>query len=189
MVSSDTGNSDGLSSHGNFCTNWCIAYFPAVQTYTALYKTQHDKKKTIHVSKSKIKSKTKYVKQHLIPRITSLRGYFGILSPIGIRWSVGTYEFLVFGVEGEVPERRGRGAHHPVSLYRQQVHDDRQPLLLPHLRADLLRRLKPEVKPQIQLQTGSGTGNTNNRFFTALGIVQIHLTLIMNSSIGKLSIQ
>ena len=59
-----------------------------------------------------------------------------------LREQVRTDEFVVLLVDGEVAQSGGRGADDAVRLDVEQLDEDRQRLLLPHLCADRFRRLE-----------------------------------------------
>ena len=48
-----------------------------------------------------------------------------------------TYELFIPLVDCKVSESSGDGTDHPVHLHPQQLHQDGQPLLLPHRRPDV----------------------------------------------------
>lgn len=60
-----------------------------------------------------------------------------------IRWQCSrlTNELLVPDVQSHVPQSRGHSANHPVIVYPQQLHQDRETLLFPHRRPDVDRPL------------------------------------------------
>lgn len=60
-----------------------------------------------------------------------------------VRWQCSrlTNELLVPDVQSHVPQSRGHSTNHPVIVYPQQLHQDREALLFPHRRPDVDRPL------------------------------------------------